>query len=116
MAKTDPKKLKTERSDDQKSRAEKRLKRFRIFVAILSCALFVISLYFIYVSFNTETNELDFSDIKWRLTTILRLLVSLLGYVGAIFKSKRFLVVTMALVLCDIVVTFALYSSSYNKS
>ena len=109
------KRNKTEKQIQRKTRIKEKLKRIRIFVAILSSLLFVICLYSIYQSFTTESSEVTLSDIKWRFSTIIKLLISLLGYIGAILGNKPLLIVTTALVLIDILLAIGMYSHSYGN-
>ena len=88
--------------------------RIRIYVAILSFLLFIICLYFIYVAFGENTSKLTARHIKWRFTTIIRLMIALFGYIGAVLYSKRLLVITMALIAADLILSFLIYCFSFK--
>ena len=95
---------------------EDHLKRVRLFVIILSLVLFVICLYDIYVSFTSTSDDVTSEDIKWRFRTIVRTLVSLFGYTGAILCHKRLLVAVMALIMIDLILTFGVYYLTHEES
>jgi hypothetical protein len=99
----------------EKEKAKNPINKYRIRVVIFSFIVFIISCYFIYLTL-TEDKSTSNLQINWRITTIIRLIISSFGYIGAVLKNKRLLIITIGLILIDLILSFGIYLLSFNKS
>jgi glucose uptake protein GlcU len=99
----------------EKEKAKNPINKYRIRVVILSFIVLIISCYFIYLTL-TEDKSTSNLQINWRITTIIRLIISSFGYIGAVLKNKRLLIITLGLILIDLILSFGIYLLSFNKS
>ncbi|CAG2114986.1 unnamed protein product [Medioppia subpectinata] len=105
---------KDKKNEKKRAKIKQKITRNRVIVGILSFVLFVISIYFIYLSFANQNTKLSVLDMNWRLSTIIRLSIALLGYMGTVLFSKRILVITMALIIVDITISFLIHCLSFK--